>query len=453
MVHNDETIVAQATAIGTGSIGVVRVSGGSVAAIAQTILKKKIQPRQAVYTNFYDQNNNVLDKGIALFFPKPNSFTGEDTLELQGHGGTIVINMIIESILATKKARMAEPGEFSQRSFLNNKMDLAQAEAVVKLINATSKTAAKNAINSVNGELSKLVNQIKAQIVHLRVQVEAMIDFPDEDIDVDLTKDKMNTALSQITEDLNTLINQSEQSSLINDGIKVAIIGKTNAGKSSLLNCLCEHEKAIVTDIEGTTRDCIDERIIIKGIPITIIDTAGFRKTTDSVEKIGISKSEKIIKEADIVLYLMDSNKSIAENKIPQHEDLVNCETKKIIFVQNKIDKLCSTTKYKDNTEQTVYISAKHKQGISKLKDKIAEAAGYQANIESTFSASARHVTALKNCLEHIEETHNHFNSYMMIDLASEELKLAHDNLGLITGKMHSDEMLGEIFSNFCIGK
>ena len=392
MVNNDETIVAQATAIGTGSIGVVRVSGDSVSTIIQKILKKKIQPRQAVYTNFYDKNDNVLDKGIALFFPKPNSFTGEDTLELQGHGGTIVVNMIIEAILETKKARMAEPGEFSQRSFLNNKMDLAQAEAVVKLINATSKTAAKNAINSVNGKLSKLVNQIKAQIIHLRVQVEAMIDFPDEDIDVDLTKDKMGIALSKITKDLTNLINQSEQSSLINDGIKVAIIGKTNAGKSSLLNCLCEHEKAIVTDIEGTTRDCIDEKIIIKGIPITIIDTAGFRKTTDSVEKIGISKSEKTIKEADIVLYLMDSNKPIADNKIPQHDDLINCKNKKIIFVQNKIDKLCSETRYKDNTEQTVYISAKNKQGISKLKDKIAEAAGYQANIESNFSASARHL-------------------------------------------------------------
>lgn len=454
-MHSTDTIVAQATPPGRGGVGILRVSGPKAALVAQTVLGKLPKPRYADYLPFRNDDNSVLDQGIALFFPNPNSFTGEDVLELQGHGGPVILDLLLKRILQIPGVRIANPGEFSERAFLNDKLDLAQAEAIADLIDASSEQAARSAINSLQGAFSSHINEMVESLTHLRIYVEAAIDFPDEEIDF-LSDGIIEGKLNAVIAELDDVRAQAHQGSLLREGMKVVIAGRPNAGKSSLLNALAGRDAAIVTDIAGTTRDVLREHIHIDGMPLHIIDTAGLREASDEVERIGIERAWKEIEQADRVLFMVDSTTTDAttpEDIWPEFMARLP-NTLPVTVIRNKSD---LTGENVEITAQGHYpmirLSARDGMGIELLRDHLKEAMGFNSNTEGGFLARRRHLQALNTAAEHLQQGHEQLVYAKSGELLAEELRLAQQALSEITGEFTSDDLLGRIFSSFCIGK
>jgi tRNA modification GTPase len=454
-----DTIVAQATPPGRGGVAIVRVSGPLVYEVIEQVLKTNITARHASYLPFYFHDNTIIDEGIALFFPNPHSFTGEHVLELQGHGGPVIMDMLIESILTVKGTRLARPGEFSEQAFLNDKLDLTQAEAIADLIEASSRSAARSALHSLQGVFSTQVNVLAEQIVHLRMYVEAAIDFPEEEIDF-LSDGKVAKDLSRLNGTLDDLISTAKQGSLLREGLNVVIAGKPNAGKSSLLNQLAGKDSAIVTDIAGTTRDTLKEHISIKGVPLHITDTAGLRDSTDKVEQIGIERAWQAINTADRILFMVDATQSNEEDPFklwPEFMDKLPVNIP-LTVIRNKIDKTneqhgLSKVKTEHGEFDVVRISAQTQQGIAVLQDHLASSMGIVQSTEGQFIARRRHLDALAKTKEHLRQGTEQLHNALAGELLAEELRLAHQYLCEITGEFTSNDLLGKIFSSFCIGK
>lgn len=448
--ENHDTIAAIATAPGRGGVGIVRVSGKQAGTIAEAVLKRVPKPRYAHFTPFYGDNDTVLDEGIALFFPGPNSFTGEDVLELQGHGGPVVLQWLLNRVVQLG-ARLAEPGEFSKQAFLNDKLDLAQAEAIADLIEASSEQAARSALRSLQGDFSAQVNQLVEALIQLRLYVEAAIDFPEEEIDF-LSDGKVAGQLQHILERLHQVFASAQQGVLLREGMSVVILGRPNAGKSSLLNALSGRESAIVTDIAGTTRDIVREEIHIDGMPLHILDTAGVREATDQVEKIGIERAWQALDNADRVLVMLQAGEAIhAEDqaildKLPHHIP--------VTLVRNKIDLIGHAPMVEQDGERTViWLSAKHKQGLELLRDHLKTVMGFAQTSEGVFMARKRHLEALQTALQWTENGLFQLQQFAAGELLAEDLRLAQEALSEITGRFTSDDLLGRIFTSFCIGK
>ena len=453
--QQQETIAAQATAPGRGGVGIIRVSGGNARKVAQAILGRIPEVRKAEYLPFKSIKGETLDQGIALFFKGPNSFTGEDVLELQGHGGPIILDMLLKEILTIEHVRMANPGEFSEQAFLNDKLDLTQAEAIADLINSSSEQAARCALHSLQGDFSKLVHKMVENIIHLRMYVEAAIDFPEEEINF-LADTKIVNDLKSIIAEVESVKNQAQQGSIIREGMRVVIAGRPNAGKSSLLNALSGKESAIVTDIEGTTRDVLTEQIHIDGMPLHIIDTAGLRESPDKVEQIGIERAWQEIQQADRVLLMLDaSNEKIEDiqsywpeffDKLPKNIGLT--------VVRNKADiSQAPTGLTQENSLDTITLSAKTGSGVHILKEHLKAIMGFQGSTEGGFMARRRHLTALNNAHEHLITGLDQLESFVAGEILAEELRICQQELDQITGEFTSDDLLGRIFSSFCIGK
>ncbi len=450
-----DTIVAQATALGRGGVGIIRVSGPLSAHVAQTVTGCTLRPRYAEYLPFTDEDGQQLDQGIALFFPNPHSFTGEDVLELQGHGGPVVMDMLIRRILQIKGVRPARPGEFSERAFLNDKMDLTQAEAIADLIDASSEQAAKSALQSLQGEFSKRIHTLVESLIHLRIYVEAAIDFPEEEIDF-LADGKVSADLQTIIDNLAAVRREANQGAIMREGMKVVIAGRPNAGKSSLLNALSGKESAIVTDIAGTTRDVLREHIHIDGMPLHIIDTAGLRDASDAVEKIGIERAWEEIRQADRVLFMVDGTTTEATDPQDIWPDFVDKlpENIGITVIRNKADQTGEPLGiYHVNQPTLIRLSAKTGQGVDALRQHLKECMGFSGNQEGGFMARRRHLDALERAAEHLAIGQQQLEGYMAGEILAEELRIAQQHLNEITGEFSSDDLLGRIFSSFCIGK
>ncbi|UAA38795.1 tRNA uridine-5-carboxymethylaminomethyl(34) synthesis GTPase MnmE [Paraneptunicella aestuarii] len=450
-----DTIAAQATAPGRAGVGIIRVSGSKVPEVAQAILGYLPIPRHADYTEFTDEQNNLIDQGIAIYFKAPHSFTGEDVLEFQGHGGPVILDMLLKHIANVPGVRLANPGEFSERAFLNDKLDLAQAEAISDLINASSEQAAKSALLSMKGEFSKQVNELVEQVTLLRMYVEAAIDFPEEEIDF-LADDKIKDDLATIVSKLEHTLQQAKQGSLLREGMHVVIAGKPNAGKSSLLNALAGYDAAIVTDIEGTTRDVLKEHIHIDGMPLHIIDTAGLRESPDKVEQIGIERAWQEMNNADLILLIQDSTSTSIDEKIeiPAFGGQQSDSLPDITVIRNKAD---LSNEPIGVTEQQGYpvitLSVKDQSGIEQLREHLKQRMGYSGSNEGQFMARRRHIDALLSAQEHVLIGQEQLLATMAGELLAEELRLAQQSLSEITGEFSSDDLLGRIFSSFCIGK
>ena len=450
-----DTIAAIATATGRGGVGIVRVSGPKATLVAEQLLKLKLQPRHAHYCDFSNSTGDVLDQGIALFFPGPNSFTGEDVLELQGHGGPVILDLLLREITQLG-IRLARPGEFSERAFLNDKLDLAQAEAIADLIDATSEQAARNALHSLQGAFSKRIHELIEALIHLRIYVEASIDFPEEEIDF-LSDGKVARDLDGITERLQQVFKEARQGVLVRDGMRVVIAGRPNAGKSSLLNALSGRESAIVTSIEGTTRDVLREHIHIDGMPLHIIDTAGLRESPDEVEQIGIQRAWQEIQQADRVLLLIDSRQSQLTDPReiwPEFVDKLQDQSK-ITLVRNKIDLSEESAGLFTAPSGDLYmgISAATGAGIDELKEHLKTIMGFSETGEGGFTARRRHLDALERAQSFLASGKAQLQGYAAGELLAEDLRHAQNALNEITGEFTPDDLLGCIFSSFCIGK
>jgi len=446
-MSNVSTICALASALGQGGIGVVRVSGPGAKDIAKAMLGFDPKPRYAHYGSFFNNNGEEIDKGVALFFPGPNSFTGEDVIEFQGHGGMSVMRMLLESSVELG-AIYAEPGEFSKRAFLNGKMDLVQAEAVADLIDATSQRASASALRSLSGEFSNKVNQLTQSIIELRVFVEATIDFSDEEIDF-LASSEVKVKAQNIKQQIYEIFVAAKQGSILREGLTVAIAGKPNAGKSSLLNALTQNDSAIVTDIAGTTRDTLKETINIDGMPLNIVDTAGLHNSEDIVEQEGIKRAKTEIQKADLVLLVFD-----AQDDNPDLSILPDgLENTPLFIIKNKIDLANSdSTNANFDKYELVSISAKDGTGIDILTNKLSNFAGLNNVGEGVYLARQRHINALELALDAIDNSIEQLDSGSA-ELMAEDLRQAGQYMGSITGEFSSDDLLGEIFSSFCIGK
>ncbi|USE36667.1 tRNA uridine-5-carboxymethylaminomethyl(34) synthesis GTPase MnmE [Endozoicomonas sp. SCSIO W0465] len=456
-LHQD-TIAAQATAPGRGGVGIIRVSGPDAIRVAREVLKLEPKPRFAHYTPFHDADGSVLDEGIALYFPNPNSFTGEDVLELQAHGGPIILDMLLKRILALG-IRQANPGEFSERAFLNDKLDLAQAEAIADLIDSTSEQAARSALRSLQGAFSQRVNALVEALIELRIYVEAAIDFPEEEIDF-LNDGKFTGELESISQQLGEVIREAGQGAILRDGMTVVIAGRPNAGKSSLMNVLAGRDTAIVTDIAGTTRDVLKEHINIDGMPLHVIDTAGLRETNDRVEQIGVERAFKAIEEADRVLLMVDGSSTDATHAHeiwPEFADRLPVP-EKLTIIRNKID-LTGELPGASEVDGVPVIrlcacnDQKNEHGIDALREHLKACMGFEGAMESSFSARRRHLEALRQAGEYLENGRQQLEHLGAGELLAEDLRLAQKALGEITGTFSSDDLLGRIFSSFCIGK
>ncbi len=450
-----DTIVAQATAPGRGGVGIIRVSGDQAKQVAQAVLGHLPKTRYADYCDFKAEDGQVIDQGIALFFQGPNSFTGEDVLELQGHGGQIVLDMLIKRVMQVPGVRIAKPGEFSEQAFMNDKLDLTQAEAIADLIDATSEQAAKSALNSLQGEFSTQVHELVEQVTNLRLYVEAAIDFPDEEVDF-LSDGKIANSLYNIITKLDTVQASAKQGAIIREGMKVVIAGRPNAGKSSLLNALAGKESAIVTEIAGTTRDVLREHIHLDGMPLHIIDTAGLRDTSDTVEKIGIERAWDEIATADRVLFMVDGTTTQAVDPHDIWPDFIDRlpENLGVTVVRNKADLTGETLATTNEQGYDVYrISAKTGLGVDELQQHLKSLMGYQGNLEGGFIARRRHLEALELASSHLLLGKEQLEVYMAGELLAEELRMTQLALSEITGQFTSDDLLGKIFSSFCIGK
>ncbi|WP_050453879.1 tRNA uridine-5-carboxymethylaminomethyl(34) synthesis GTPase MnmE [Candidatus Burkholderia verschuerenii] len=461
MLSNDtDPIVAIATAPGRGGIGVVRLSFGRAGETAaqlamQALCGQTLSPRHASYVPFVDADGEALDRGIALYFPAPHSYTGEHVLELQGHGGPIVLQLVLTRAIEVGRAfglRLAEPGEFTRRAFLNDKLDLAQAEAVADLIEASTEAAARSAGRSLDGAFSREIHALVEDVINLRMLVEATLDFPEEEIDF-LEAADARGKLARIRQRLDTVLADARQGALLREGLSVVLAGQPNVGKSSLLNALAGAELAIVTPIAGTTRDKVAQTIQVEGIPLHIIDTAGLRETEDEVERIGIERTWGEIDRADVVLHLLD-----ARDGMRADDDVIAARFPAdvpVVRVLNKTDLADAPAALRENDgTRTVNLSAKTGDGIALLRDVLLKIAGWQAGAENVYLARERHLIALREAREHLALAAGHADQQsQVLDLFAEELRLAQDALNSITGEFTSDDLLGVIFSRFCIGK
>lgn len=446
MLQNPETIAAIATAPGTGGIGVVRISGRNLAAMAVSLLGIAPKPRYATYAAFLDADGSIIDRGIAIFFPEPNSYTGEDVLELQAHGGTAVLQMLLSRCLLNG-ARLAQPGEFTQRAFLNNKLDLVQAEGVADLISAANEQAVRCANRSLQGDFSNAINSLVAKLVELRMLVEATLDFPEEEVDLADVK-RSEDMLSLLCSDLDQVIKLSKQGSILREGAHIALVGQPNVGKSSLLNKLSGEDVALVSEIPGTTRDTIRQTISVRGVPLHIIDTAGLRESQDVVEKMGMERTTLAMQKADAILVLQDAQQE-DQSGLEKILALIPEGTPKV-YVLNKIDLLKQQARVENRDGNTyVYLSAKAGDGIDLLRDKILQLMDWHGDA-GIFMARERHLQALFQAKKHLSDASAECSR---IELFAEELRLAQEALAKITGEFSSDDLLGEIFSRFCIGK
>ncbi|MEJ6516061.1 MAG: tRNA uridine-5-carboxymethylaminomethyl(34) synthesis GTPase MnmE [Pseudomonadales bacterium] len=448
-----DTIAAVATPSGRGGVGIVRVSGPCVTEIAEQIIGGLPPVRKAVYKNFLDQTGTIVDQGLALFFKAPNSFTGEDVLELQGHGGPIVMDMLLTTVL-TAGARQARPGEFSERAFLNDKIDLSQAEAIADLIDSSSQHAARGAMRSLQGEFSNIVRELDNTVVELRMYVEAAIDFPEEEIDF-LSDGNLAKKLQETKDVFVRLIQQTKEGALLREGVSLVLAGKPNAGKSSLMNQLSGRQSSIVTAIEGTTRDLVNEHIQIDGIPLNLIDTAGLRPATDEVEEEGVRRALAAVESAEGVLLLIDlAMGDWRDQALSLLAELPTLESTKVVVVLNKQDLVSRMDEVsEDFIYPVVRISAKNGQGIDELRSSIKSTFGMGISEEGVFIARTRHLEALLLAQQHLLEGISQLEENLAGDLLAEELRLSHQKLCEITGEFSSDDLLGKIFSSFCIGK
>jgi tRNA modification GTPase len=450
-----DTIAALATAPGRGGIGIIRVSGSLVTKIAKNILGQLPPPRQAEYRPYLDSSGETLDVGLALYFPAPNSFTGEDVLELQGHGGPVVMDLLLKRVYGLG-ARPARPGEFSERAYLNNKMDLTQAEAVADLIDSASEQAARLAVRSLQGEFSSRVHVLVGLLTELRKYVESAIDFPEEEIDF-LADGKVQARLMDVQHKLKDAQQAAQQGNLLKEGMTVVIAGRPNAGKSTLLNALAGRDTAIVTSVPGTTRDILREHIQIDGLPLHIIDTAGLRESEDPVEQEGVRRAWKEIESADHILLLHDVSQAFDEKEKVLLGSLQQAGPP-MTLVMNKIDlvdKVKADIKYTGDSLELmeIRVSAQTGEGIEQLKDHLKQCVGYQPGGEGQFMARRRHLDALAIAGQHLDEGVKQLRDFAAGEILAEELRLAQLALGEITGEVTSDDLLGEIFSSFCIGK
>ena len=444
---NIDAIAAIATAQGRGGVGVVRISGRGIAALANGILGKLPAPRHATYGNFLDENGDALDRGIALYFPAPHSYTGDDVLELQGHGGPAVLQLLLQRCLELG-ARLAQPGEFTRRAFLNDKLDLAQAESVADLIDANTSEAARSAMRSLRGEFSAAIHTLVDELIHLRMLVEAMLDFPEEQVDAtDLGR--RDVLLNNIQSRLRHTLDTAKQGSLLREGAQVVIAGQPNVGKSSLLNRLSGEEVALVSAVPGTTRDVIRQAIQIRGVPLHVMDTAGLRVSQDAVENMGIERTHQTLRRADLILLLLDASRGMTA----QDEVILAGLPADIprLRVFNKTDLLSGTApSYVQGHDPFVYVSAKTGEGLEELRGKLLGAVGWRDQESGAFMARERHLRALTLAQTHLTQAHAVLDR---AELFAEELRLAQRALNEITGEFTSDDLLGEIFSRFCIGK
>jgi tRNA modification GTPase len=450
-----DTIVAQATPPGRGGVGILRISGPKAQDVAKAVLGILPKPRYAHYLPFLAADGTTLDEGIALFFPNPHSFTGEDVLELQGHGGPVILDLLLKRILDISGVRIARPGEFSERAFLNDKLDLAQAEAIADLIDASSEQAAKSALSSLQGVFSKKINTLVESLIHLRIFTEAAIDFPEEEIDF-LSDGKIEAELNQVIQRLNEVRQEAKQGSLLREGMKVVIAGRPNAGKSSLLNALAGRDAAIVTDIAGTTRDVLREHIHIDGMPLHIIDTAGLREASDEVERIGIERAWQEIEQADRVLFMVDSTTTNETNPEKLWPEFIERLPKNmpVTVIRNKADLTGEALGYSEqNGYSLIQLSARTGEGITLLRDHLKQVMGFTSSTEGGFLARRRHLQALEKAAEHLNNGQQQLITFHAGELLAEELRLAQEALSEITGEFTSDDLLGRIFSSFCIGK
>ena len=455
LARHHDPIVAIATAPGRGAVGMVRVSGKDLSPVMAAVCNKTLLPRLATYLPFLDAAGQAIDKGLAIYFPAPHSYTGEDVLELQAHGGPVVLQLLLARCLqALPELRVAQPGEFTERAFLNDKIDLAQAEAIADLIDASTETAARSAARSMSGEFSNAVNALLAQLIHLRMLVEATLDFPEEDIDF-LQKADAQGQLHRLQATLTTVMGKAQQGSILREGIKVVIAGQPNAGKSSLLNALAGAELAIVTPIAGTTRDKVSQLIQIDGVPLHVVDTAGLREALDEVEKIGVERAWAEIQSADVVLFLHDLTQQSATKYIAADARIQAALALKlppktpIIDVWNKSDAAASAL-----AAAGVAISAKNGHGLQALREQLLKVVGWQSAPEGLFMARERHVRALARVHEQLAKAADQLRaSSPALDLLAEDLRQAQLHLSEITGQFTPDDLLGEIFSKFCIGK
>lgn len=447
-IENFDTIAAIATPPGNGGVGIIRISGPDVPAIAERLLTKPLQPRLALFSPFLDEDGSAIDSGIALYFPAPASYTGEDVLELQGHGGSVVMDMLLRRVLSLG-VRLANPGEFTERAFLNNKLDLAQAEAVADLIESSTEQSVRSAQKSMQGVFSEQINALVEELTELRTYVEAAIDFVDEEIDF-LSDGIVENRIVGLLDRIEQIQATARQGRLLRDGMTVVLAGKPNAGKSSLLNALAGHDAAIVTDIAGTTRDVLRERIQIDGMPLHVIDTAGLRESENAVEKEGIRRAQEEIKQADRILLLLDSRESEDEQQLlPYLPDNVS-----ITRIYNKIDLIDREPEIRQTAASCdIHLSVKTGAGMELLRQHLKQCMGYQEQTDNVFIARRRHIEALRKGNEFVLSALRQLQYSQAGELVAEDLRQAQNSLAEITGKFTPDDLLGKIFSSFCIGK
>ena len=447
--YSHDTIVAAATPPGIGGIGVVRISGAEAPRLAKALLGEVPSPRVATVTDFHDAAGVAVDSGIALYFPEPGSFTGESVLELHGHGGPVVMSLVIDAAISLG-ARQAEPGEFSKRAFLNDKIDLAQAEAIADLIGSGTSQAARAALHSLSGMFSTAVDALQEQLVKLRLHVEAAIDFPEEEIDF-LSDEQLQARIEACDAAFKTLTEEARAGRVLRDGYRAIIVGQPNAGKSSLLNLLSGQEAAIVTEVAGTTRDILREQIDIDGLLVELIDTAGLRENPDQIEAEGIRRAREAIKNADAVLWIQDANETDEKSLAAFGEELP--ADVPLIRVRNKIDLSGEEPGVQNDEPIIVNLSAKTGAGVDGLREQIRTLAGHKDLGEGAFTARRRHIDALSRAHDHFQTGRKALHDSKAGELLAEELRLAQAALGEITGSFTSDDLLGKIFSEFCIGK
>ena len=452
MLTQTTTIAAIATPPGRGGVGVIRLSGPKSYAIAEALTQKQLpKARFAGFRQFYEASGEVMDEGLVICFPNPNSFTGEDVVELQGHGGPVIQNALLARLLELG-ATAAKAGEFSMRAFENGKLDLVQAEAIADLIDATSQAAARSAVRSLQGAFSTKVNTVLEKLIHLRLHVEAAIDFPEEEIDF-LADGKILALLDDVASSVTAVQQSARQGQLLREGLQAVIAGKPNAGKSSLLNALAGIERAIVTDIAGTTRDVLHEKITLNGLPITLTDTAGLRETGDVVEKEGIRRAIKEIEQADLLLLVYDLSQGEDPLQLAQEYFADHLEPKRLMLIGNKADLTGAEAVIGDYQGfRHITVSAKQETGVQSLIDAITAHAGFQPE-EDTFIARTRHLDAMKRTQYYLAEAREQLVDYHAGELVAESLRLAQNALGEITGDFSADDLLGKIFGSFCIGK
>ena len=454
--NNTDTIVAIATATGRAGIGVIRLSGGDLQPFVNALLgcATTLTPRRAQYGTFVDAQGDILDQGLLVFFPAPHSFTGENVLEIHGHGGPVVLDSLIRRCVECG-ARLARPGEFSERAFLNDKLDLAQAEAIADLIDAASAQSARSAMRSLQGEFSALIHALVEKMIEVRIFVEAAIDFPEEEIDF-LADQQLRVNLQTLAEDLLEIHDRAHQGALLRDGIKVVLAGRPNAGKSSLLNALAGKDSAIVTPVPGTTRDVLREKITLDGVPLNFVDTAGLRETDDEIELEGMQRAWLEIENADAILYVVDT--TVAETYDiktlwPEYYERFPNSNQTIITLLNKID-LCEIENGVHPPDSRIIpLSAKTGQGLDILKTELLRSVGFNQSSEGVFSARRRHLDAIRKALKFVNAGLNQLENSGAGELLADDLRQAQRQLSEITGEFSSDDLLGRIFSSFCIGK